>query len=1547
MASLTPTIHYQGKKLSLEQATRKAKALLDEARYAPAEELARAIVEAAPLFDAGLQILGVALGEQGKYEEAVKYCAEAMAQHPDSPHQKNSLANYLTHTGELERAEQLYREALALSPGLPDATYNLGKLLVKLRRYAEAEHYLQQAVQMAANDPSVYYSLGICMYQAGNFNQAVLWFRLAHSLDPKNADIVYNIATCLQDCAQHEEAIEEYQQALELNPNFYDALLRMAMSHFARQRLDIAREFAENYLQHCPESESKDDLNALMMLSAVSKAKGKHSEAIEIEKRIIEKYPEINVNFSNLLLDMVYSDEYSQEELFSWCKKFAEIYEKPIFDPSYQHPNDPDPERKLRIGYVSADFFNHSVSYFTLPLIARHDKEKFEVFTYATRNVASYVTEQYKKETRWVPVLGMNDEDLAKRVQEDNIDILIDLSGHTGGNQLLAFAHKPAPVQVTWLGYPFSTGLSSIDYRLVDAIVEPEGMTEHLNTETLVRIPGMFCAYRPSINQPDRLLTGELDVRPTPAKQHGYITFGCCNNIAKVTDYTLQLWARVLEACPGAKLLIETVDTESPATRQALSTRFESNGVPMERVILSNRAKNKQYILYHDIDIVLDPFPCNGGTTSCDALFMSVPVVSLSGQRFMSRIGATVLTNIGHPEWVTDSPDEYVRIATDLASDIERLDQIRQNLRTEVENSPMMDEVGFTRKVERAYREMWRAWCAKQQGQEYIPQLNAPTGMETQARTFVAQTELEIAHDALSSLAAAGDWATLLTQSETALIQHPADMLIQQLQVMALLGLARTKQALSLANALYQQAPEHPAAKTALGCALLACHQEVEQAETLLWSAVAQPNCPDTARYALATRLVEQGAQLGLASPEANKCFNQALDLLQQALERNARQIHAWLGIAKLQAYRNRHNEAEVAIRQVLKQNPQHAEGNLLLATQLVRRHEFARAEHLLQPLLSHPEVGAAASSELARLYSQIGEQEKMLENCRRAAELQPKNLQLKSQLLWGLQRAGRADGEELAQHLRAYGEQFQPNAFLPHLNAPVLGRKLRIGLVSGNFQETDAINMQLPVFTLIDKAQFETFYYYNGYQYDSWIHRLKTQHADHWRFTHGISADVMVELVRQDEIDILIDLDGHQPLSFIEAFAYKPAPIQMRWTAQPDASGLSNIDYLLTDAILAPDNQLPANYQERAFSLPEQSYIVYQPFANHMERANMRPYQLQQPPRIQNGYITFGCFLNTPAALSPQMLAMFATLLETTPGAVLLVSPPSIVLTVAQAMSAQGIDGNRVKRLTTIGQLNSMEYYCQSVDILLDGFPDNNPYSTLHALWMGVPVVTLCADQPSTRTSASILHYLGHPEWIAHNEAQYQEIVRTLTNDTARLENLRTTLRTEMENSALTDGVSYTKALSAALTTMWETWCNSDAAAPARRHWQHQESLRLCGELMQAEQYDQAREGYMTILTQWPTCGESLYGLGLISLLRDEGAHSIGLLERAAQTLASTQHPLLADSMASLGRAYMLIGQAVAARACFEHSLTLQDSAAVRSWLDELGPMDSQATRH
>lgn len=1538
MASLTPIIYYKGKRLSLEQATCKAKALLDDSRYAEAEPLARAIVSAAPDFDAGLQMLGVSLGEQGRYEEAVEYCEAALALHPDSPHQMNSLANYLTHTGDVERAERLYREALLLSPGLPDATYNLGKLLLKLRRYGEAEHYLQQTVQMAADDPSAYHTLGVCMYQAGQFNQAMLWFRLAFSLDPTNAEVVYNIATCLQDSGKHDEAIEEYQRALDLNPTLYDALLRLAMSHFSRQRLEMARDLAEAYLEHCPASDSRDDLNAMMMLSAVCKAKGKHSEAIEIEKQIIEKFPEVNVNFSNLLLDMAYSDEYSQEELFSWCKKFAEYYEKPVFDPNAKHLNDPDPERKLRIGYVSADFFNHSVSYFALPLITRHDKEQFEVFNYAVRHIASYVTEQYKKDSHWSPIIGMSEEDVAKRVREDKIDILVDLSGHTGGNQLLAFARKPAPVQVTWLGYPFSTGLSSIDYRLVDAIVEPEGMTEHLNTETLVRIPGMFCAYRPSINAPDRLFSGELQVRPTPAKRNGYVTFGCCNNIAKVTDYTLQLWARVLEASPNSRLLIETVDIDSPGTRQALTTRFENNGVSMERVILSNRAKNKQYNLYNDIDIVLDPFPCNGGTTTCDALFMSVPVVSLNGERFMSRIGATVLHNIGHPEWSTTSPDEYVRIAADLASDIERLEQIRQKLRTEVEDSPMMDEVGFARKVERAYREMWRTWCAQQRGETYQPKFN-----ET---TLNSVTQNEARWQALSKLVANEEWLALLEQTRTLLAEHPEDIQLQQSHIEALIGLQQTEQALDMARMLYQQHPEAPQAAAALGCALLASHTDEDQAEALLRNAVTSRGCPDSVRHILASRLIHQGTRLGLASPEANKNFNQALDLLQQALEHDAKQPKLWLEIAKLQAYRNRHNEAEVAIRQVLKEQPQHPEGNLLLAEQLLRRQEFERAEKLLQNISADPTMKVRALAMLAELYGQRGFSEKQLDSIRQAVSLCPDDPDLQAQLLWSLLRSGHEDTQDLQSHLQAYRTLTQPEQPPTHLNAPVIGRKLRLGLVSGSFKESESLRTLLPVFTLLDRGQFEIFYYYNGDNYDSITHRLKTQCADHWRFTRGISTEVMAELVHQDKIDILIELDGYQPFNFMEVFAHKPAPVQVRWGGLPDPSGLSTIDYLVTDTVLTPDSQLPAVYQEKAFPVPGHAFITYQPFAHHPERSNMVPYLLKEPPCTKNGYITFGTFIN-PGSLNQDLLVAYAKVLEAHPESILLAFPGAVASTIADALSELGISSDRVKKLAARGQLDSTEYYCQAMDILLDSFPGNNPYSTLDGLWMGVPTVTLCGNTPCTRTSASVLHHIGKPEWIAGNMEQYLEIVHSLVSDKEQLATLRQTLRGLLETSVLADTVGYTRALSTALMSMWDAWCNSDAASAARNHWQHQESLRLCGELLQAEHYDEAWEGYKAILNQWPTCGESLYGLGLISLLNGEHTTAAALLERAVQTLTETHQELLADALASLGNAYMQTGQSEHARACLNHSLTLKDSDHVRNWVDHLDQLAKDATLH
>ena len=345
-------------------------------------------------------------------------------------------------------------------------------------------------------------------------------------------------------------------------------------------------------------------------------------------------------------------------------------------------------------------------------MIARHDRERFEVFGYYSHNIEDEVTARFRRYCdHWRNVDKLADDRVADLIREDGIDILVDLAGHTGRNRLPVFARKPAPVQVTWLGHPNTTGMKAMDYRITDAFAEPEGMTEHLNAETLWRLPEIFCCYTPCASKPERLGSAELEPKPTPALDKGYVTFGSFNNIAKLSPPVVALWARVLHAVPGSRLMLEAHMLDKPLMQDQIRSRFAAHGIGPERLILLPRKQEQQYVLYHEIDIALDPFPCVGGATSFDSLWMGVPLVTLAGRSFVSRMGVSLLSNLGLDELVAADEDAYVEIAAALAHDLERLKGIRQGMRKRMEASPLMDAERFARHMEAAYREMWRRWC--------------------------------------------------------------------------------------------------------------------------------------------------------------------------------------------------------------------------------------------------------------------------------------------------------------------------------------------------------------------------------------------------------------------------------------------------------------------------------------------------------------------------------------------------------------------------------------------------------------------------------------------------------------------------------------------------------------------------------------------------------------------------------------------------------------------------------------------------------------------
>jgi predicted O-linked N-acetylglucosamine transferase (SPINDLY family) len=371
------------------------------------------------------------------------------------------------------------------------------------------------------------------------------------------------------------------------------------------------------------------------------------------------------------------------------------------------HANTREADRRLRIGYVSPDFRMHPVSYFIESVLMAHDRSKFEVTCYAElAHDPDVVTERLKNQAdRWCDTTRMSDDELAACVRADQIDILVDLAGHTGHNRLLVFARKPAPVQVSWIGYPATTGLDTIDWRLTDAIADPPGLTEKFHTEKLWRLPGPFLCFSPQADAPA--------VSEPPYKRNGFVSFGCFNNGSKIRDPVLAVWARVIKGLSGSRIVVKNRTLSDAVFRKELRDRFRAAGGDPAALVLHGfePTPTAHLALYAEVDIALDTFPYNGTTTTCEALWMGVPVVTLAGDSHVSRVGVSLLTNAGLGDLVAHTEDEYVSILMTLAGDHERREKLRRSLRDQMLNSPIGDAPLFTRHLEGAYRAMWRQWC--------------------------------------------------------------------------------------------------------------------------------------------------------------------------------------------------------------------------------------------------------------------------------------------------------------------------------------------------------------------------------------------------------------------------------------------------------------------------------------------------------------------------------------------------------------------------------------------------------------------------------------------------------------------------------------------------------------------------------------------------------------------------------------------------------------------------------------------------------------------
>ena len=534
------------------------------------------------------------------------------------------------------------------------------------------------------------------LQQGGQIPTAKMVFELIVAADADHADAIFFLGVTCHQLGQSAQGIDFMRRAIVLQPNNRLYHFNFGIINAEMGDTDAAIEAYERSIQIQPTADACNNCAGLLL------NQGRLDEALELFRRGSELNPDDIDQQSNFLYTLSYKPHPNVREIFNWHKQFGQRHERAIAPmPPRTRIDGARANQRLRIGYVSADFRQHAVAHFIEPVLAAHDSKRFEIFCYYNYPAADAVTGRFEKLTHhWRVIANRSDEDVANMIRADGIDIMVDLAGHTPLNRLRVFARKPAPVQASWIGYSSTTGLTRMDYRITDTISDPIGVTDDLYTEKLVRLPDTFSCFQPLANSPD--------VGVLPSTQSGHVTFGSFNNFIKMTQEVLQTWARILQRVPTSMLLLKYRSFEAQKIRALVLAAFAKHGVQPARIhFLGSDDYHTHLRAYHQVDIALDTFPHNGDTTTCDALWMGVPVVVNTGVNHVGLMGASRLRSVGLEDLVARDNDHYVDIACALANDVPRLEKLRATLRETMKASPLTDAPRFTRNLEAAYENMW------------------------------------------------------------------------------------------------------------------------------------------------------------------------------------------------------------------------------------------------------------------------------------------------------------------------------------------------------------------------------------------------------------------------------------------------------------------------------------------------------------------------------------------------------------------------------------------------------------------------------------------------------------------------------------------------------------------------------------------------------------------------------------------------------------------------------------------------------------------------
>ena len=645
-------------------------------------------------------LTSVAFGQLGMQKEAIDASRHAIALKPDDAGFHLNLANRLNDQCKSDQAIASYLRALELAPDNIAVLKSYMRCLVGCLRWDDAKDLVSKLIDHIDDEPETLVECATVCINAGDQQQALNLYLKAIEIDPDQLDWQIQLTRIAVNLHNYPLTKLWGEKVLAQSEN-HEIRIILASAMLTTRKYDEVVKHLDAIPETSDQAANAANLRGMMLVS-----QAKIEEGLEAMGRTRTLAPKAFPLQATRTMYLNYGSGQTRESLRSAHRDFGQLFEAalPMLGQGYNDRSF-DLERKLRIGFVSPDFRGHSVTYFTRPFFEAFDRERFDVIGYAHVAKQDNVTSDLRElATDWRDVVGWSDQKLAAEIRSDRIDILIDLAGLTRDTRLLAFTARPAPVQMTYIGYPNTTGLPQIDYRITDGIADPDDADDDY-TETLIRLPGCFLCYAPITQAPD--------LEPGPCEHRDYVTFGSFNNFAKINPNVLDLWADVLRAVPNSKLLLKATASKDPTAQGVIRNGLAEKGIEQERVKFADYRKTpmSHLAIYNDVDIALDTFPYNGTTTTCEALWMGVPVITLRGDRHASRVGASLLSAVGFPAGIAESPEEYVATAKLMADHKGILKTTRRTLRDTMYRSPLCNQEAHARTLEEAFRATWNIWC--------------------------------------------------------------------------------------------------------------------------------------------------------------------------------------------------------------------------------------------------------------------------------------------------------------------------------------------------------------------------------------------------------------------------------------------------------------------------------------------------------------------------------------------------------------------------------------------------------------------------------------------------------------------------------------------------------------------------------------------------------------------------------------------------------------------------------------------------------------------